>query len=190
MNVILRAAQIAERYHKGQERKSNGKPYRTHFCRVAGRAATHKKMTENDVAACFLHDTIEDQATTPQRYSEIIQVIRDQCGQSVLDIVVDLTNPSRGSRLPRADRKQMDRKHLAVCPKNVKLIKLFDRIDNLHEFTNDALLGIEPDIDFLLLYADESEMLLHEALRGTDLELEEELAAAINKLREVAKSEP
>lgn len=189
MNIILKAAALAAHYHRDQKRDSNGKPYCTHLCRVAGRVATHKGTTEQDVAGSFLHDIIEDQAKTLELHDEIMAAILRDCGPDVLNIVIDMTNPSKGSKLPRADRKQMDRAHMRVCPKNVKIIKLIDRIDNLNEFANDTLLGLERRPDFLLKYCDESEMMLQEALHGADPELELELAEAIKTLRSICEQQ-
>ena len=75
-----------------------------------------------------------------------------------------------------AERKAADREHLQVIPHEAKLIKLCDRIDNLGEMGNAPL-------DFLDTYAAESELLLTEALNGTDAGLESELAASIAQVR-------
>lgn len=182
-SIIIAAAQLAARYHQNQKRKTSGRPYITHPIRVAGRVATLPGMEDADVAASFLHDGPEDQAPTTEKRDEMHTEILQACGQKTLDLVMALTNPSKGMNLPRAERKQMDREHLKGYPVRVKRIKLVDRIDNLHETISDILLGIDHKRDFNLLYAAESEQLLEEALRGADPELEKELTQAIANLR-------
>jgi (p)ppGpp synthase/HD superfamily hydrolase len=182
MSIILSAAGIAARYHRDQKRDSNGKPYMTHLVRVAGRTAAHPDATEEDVAGAFLHDILEDQATNPERRKEIVDRILDDCGPDVLRIVAALTNASKGSSLPRHERKKMDREYLARAPRNVKIIKLIDRIDNLNEFSVDVALGLDRRLDFLLKYCEESLALLTESLKPADTDLEIELAAAVDRL--------
>lgn len=71
-------------------------------------------------------------------------------------LVVELTNPSKKRPdLRRADRKQMDREHLAHVSWLAKVIKLIDRRSNLMEMADQPA---EPD--FKRLYARESEALL------------------------------
>lgn len=185
MSIILVAARLAAFYHRNQKRDNSGRPYMAHLVRVAGRVATIEGMTETDVAGAFLHDTLEDQATTPELFEEIREAIQTGCGKDVYSVVLDLTNKSKSSpQLSRAERKKIDREHLATCSEHVKTIKLIDRIDNVNEFIMDALLGLEQRHDFLRKYADESELLLKEALTGVNPDLEIELAAAIKRLRD------
>ena len=62
---------------------------------------------------------------------------------------------------------------LSNC-KNVKLIKLIDRIDNLWE--------IDITDKFARVYCKESQLLLDECLIGVDHELEQELQSRIDKI--------
>jgi (p)ppGpp synthase/HD superfamily hydrolase len=183
VNSIIKAAAIAARLHKDQKRDNSGKPYVTHLIRVAGRVATLKGVTENDVAGAYLHDVLEDQCDTPEKRDAVIQEIIRECGMPVMEIVVALTNPSKGSQLPRHERKQMDRNHLADCSRNIKIIKLVDRIDNLNEMLEDLLIGRETRYRFLITYCNESQALVNEALYGVDMDLEMELNEAIKLLR-------
>ncbi len=184
MSIILNAARLAAHCHRNQKRGNSGRPYLTHLIRVAGRAATIPGMTEADVAGGFLHDVLEDQASTPEVYAEIRERIQTECGKDVYYIVVDLTNPSKSSSAPRAERKRLDRAGMASRTPNVKIIKLIDRIDNVNEFIMDYVLGLFGDPWFLRQYADESELLLKEALTGVNQDLELELADAIKRLRD------
>jgi len=183
MSIITAASQLAARYHKEQTRKNNGRPYITHLIRVAGRVATLPGTEDADVAGSFLHDILEDIPKTLDVFHQMQFEILETCGQETLDIVVALTNPSKGMKLPRPERKQIDRDHLAKCPRRVKRIKLVDRIDNVEESIVDLSLGLDKSTKFNEIYANESEQLLTEALCGADVELETELARSIQNLR-------
>jgi (p)ppGpp synthase/HD superfamily hydrolase len=149
MNLILKAAALAVRAHEGQRRKYNNRPYVTHPARVAGRVGLLPDVTEEMVAAAYLHDVLEDTMVTRE---EIERETSPQVGY-----YVDwMTNKSKGLSLPRAERKAMDRKRLAEAPPQVKQIKLLDRIDNLTEMAG-------ANDDFKKVYAQES-LLLAETL--------------------------
>lgn len=165
---IIQAAQFAARSHLGQQRKYNGQPYIFHPARVAGRVAIHPLATEEMVAAAFLHDVLEDCDVT---YGEL----EGRFGRRLADMVQSLTNPSKGSSLSRARRKQMDRDHLATVNWQIKIIKLIDRIDNVQELQG-------ADSSFMLKYALESE-LLADVIGDADLELKAELLGYINNLK-------
>ena len=182
MSIIIAAAQLAARYHKDQKRKNSGRPYLTHLVRTSGRVATLPGMEEADVAATFLHDSLEDIPQSLDVFEQMSFEILETCGQETLDIVLALTNASKGLKLPRAERKKIDREHLAGYAVRVKRIKLVDRIDNVDESITDLSLGYDHDVAFNQLYASESELLLTEALRGADPELEMELSRSIQRL--------
>jgi (p)ppGpp synthase/HD superfamily hydrolase len=152
MNLIIKAAEFAKHAHEGQVRKYTGRPYVEHPMRVAGEVSMIDGATEQMVAAAWMHDVIEDCAP------ELRGAMKLLFPQSVCNLVQELTNPSKDHpELKRAERKAMDRNHLASVSDEAKIIKLVDRIDNLREMT-----GAEPD--FLLLYSRESRMLA-DALR-------------------------
>ena len=138
-----------------------------HPARVAGRAAVHPQATEIMVAAAFLHDVVED---TPHTLDEVVA----EFGPDVARLVSELTNPSTGSKAPRCERKQQDREHLAQVSKEVKIIKLLDRIDNLQEM-------VEAPSGFLRKYCEESR-LLAKAIGDSDPELKVELMDCIERL--------
>jgi (p)ppGpp synthase/HD superfamily hydrolase len=60
MNLIIKAADLANIAHEGQKRKYNGRPYIEHLMRVAGRVTLLSDSTEEEIAAAWLHDVIED----------------------------------------------------------------------------------------------------------------------------------
>ena len=167
MSLILAAARFAKEAHGGQSRKFNGLPYITHPARVAGRVAIHDIASEETVAAAFLHDVMEDCGT--QRTT-----LEDLFGDEIAKLVSELTNPSKGSPLPRGKRKKIDRDHLRTVSREAKIIKLIDRIDNLQEMHG------APN-DFIEIYTAESQ-LLKGAIGDADPKLSQELSDAIDNI--------
>jgi len=164
--IVYRAEILATIAHEGQRRKYSDAPYISHpqqvFHQVEWHVVEPRSKWEVMGAAAWLHDVLED---CPQISAT---VIKNKCGQPVLELVQELTNPSKGSRAPRAVRKQMDRDHLKVVSPEAKLIKLIDRNCNLRDMDRCD------DPGFMRLYARESLQLL-ECLRGTDMGQERSL---------------
>lgn len=130
MSLILKAARFAEQAHRRANhfRKHTGEPYIVHPGRVAARVTIHPDATEEWVAAAWLHDTLEDTKATEHDTLSAF-------GPNILDLVVELTNPSKEwGHLPRRQRKEIDRAHLARVSRPAKIIKMADRIDNLRDF--------------------------------------------------------
>lgn len=168
-SLILRAAKLAAQAHEGQTRKYTNRPYVEHPARVAGRVALRPDATEDMVAAAFLHDVVED--------TEIkLEDIRSILNPEVARLVGEMTNTSKitDPKLPRAERKKMDRDRLAQVSYEVKIIKLLDRIDNVREMTG-APSG------FIRIYAEES-LLLATVIGDADIELKKELIEAATDL--------
>ena len=125
---IVRAMDLAGKAHKGQTRKYGGKPYIVHPAAVysnvsgwsAGRVTEQQWLTM--ACAAWLHDVLED---GPQMTKEEIIEATDE---ATYNLVLELTNPSKSSKAPRAVRKQMDRDHLSHVSWEAKIIKMFDRI--------------------------------------------------------------
>ena len=133
-DIETNAALIALEAHKGQRRKWGSQdPYIVHPTRVANKVRFLPGMTEVDIAAALLHDVIED--CDPKW----IEVIRQKCGEEVLQLVLELTNPTAGPEWkyrPRAEKRAKDWEHLAQVSDRAKRIKLVDRWDNLGDFVN------------------------------------------------------
>jgi len=131
-----------------------------------------KSVTDDPamLAAAVLHDVIEDCEVTANE-------IEREFGVVVAALVEMLTNPSKGSTAPRRERKIMDINHIAGCPIEVRIIKLADRIDNLHD-----LKGVKKD--FMELLLQESEVLYAVLVGRTHRTLEARLAIAIEEVRE------
>lgn len=168
--MIIRAADFARMAHDGQKRKYSGEPYVRHPARVASRIALLSGATEVHVAAAFLHDVLEDCKHVKTNG------LLNEFGPEVTGLVVELTNPSKDfPTLARAERKKMDRAHVAKASIWAKKIKLLDRTDNLPV---DMAVS---DREFAKKYTGESRLLLG-VLKGTDKELEQELLRAIEAL--------
>lgn len=186
MSVILSAARIADEFFRNMKRNHSGWPAMSHMNKIAGRVATRPWATENDVAIAFLHDIDEDIGfLNPDLRPHIIAQIVAECGEPVWAGVKMLTNASLGLKLPRAERKKMDRDKIAQCPQPIKGIKLIDRDENIIEFTNDFRLGADLTPQFLNMYCDESMLMLNEALRGADDTVAAQLYDNIQTLRRV-----
>lgn len=173
--MIDLAWNLAREAHRGQKRKYTGDDYLCHPVRVASRVMMRPDAKGFMVAAALLHDVIEDCGLTEEDLRREFRGWRD--GDLAVDVVVALTNPSkRHPGLKRAERKKMDREHLANQLWEVKVIKLLDRIDNVNEMDK------APD-DFVRVYCEES-MALADAIGGADEALRAELRGAVARLRE------
>ena len=188
VNKNENAKRLAYEAHDGQFRKFTGEPYIVHpeqvhnkvtvFCGFKELEEEKKELMQR---ASWLHDVIEDcsQISNDRIVSET--------DEETLNLVLELTNPSKGSKEPRAVRKKMDRDHLATVSWEAKVIKLCDRIVNLYDMQHHPGFGMSgPDKSFVALYAKESRALL-EVLRGTDEVLELELFTAIASAEEWSK---
>ncbi len=166
MNLIIKAAQFAARAHSGQTRKDGKTPYMRHPERVAGRQASREGATEEQVCICLLHDVLEDTKVP------LVELVEEFGGNIALGVEA-MTNPSTGSKAPRAERKRLDRERLAAASQEIKIIKMLDRIDNLND--------LDPDDSFVVVYAGES-LLLVDSIGSADPELADELRTAAHKL--------
>ena len=83
----------------------------------------HPISSDITMAVAWLHDTIEDVSWVTR------ELIEQEFGPEVADMVQQLTNPSKGSPLSRKNRKAMDIAHLASVSHEAQIIKLLDRIE-------------------------------------------------------------
>lgn len=149
MSIILEAAQFAANAHAEQFRKHfRNRPYFYHVAAVAGRVAEWGSETE--VAAAYLHDTLEDTNTTQA-------ILEAEFGPEVANLVVELTSRSKqiGYIGTRVERKRVDCDYLAKASRSAQQIKLVDRACNLEDF-----LAVKDQAVFTLKYAKESVELL------------------------------
>lgn len=149
MSLIARAADAAKRWHGTQERKFTKEPYWRHCETVANQIAAYGG-TESMVAAAWLHDTMEDCGVTYGR-------LKLEFGVWVAELVDWLSDASHKSDGPREVRKAFDRKRLRDAPREAKLIKLCDLIDN-------SVSIAEFDRNFATVYIPEKRLILDEAM--------------------------
>ena len=125
MSLSYRAAIFAKEAHKHQVRKYTGVPYWVHLTEVAGIFSTvidavPEFLRDAALAACWLHDTIEDCSVSAADLDH-------QFGSVVADAVMYLSDLEEGNRV---ERKAATRARLAGAPGWVQTIKCADLISN------------------------------------------------------------
>lgn len=173
MTLVEQAAAFAHKAHATQTRKRTLAPYIEHPRRVAEAVSKLSYATPEMVAAAWLHDVVEDTPTT-------LDFIKTLFGRKVAEYVNWLTNRFTKEAFPelnRAQRKHLEAVRLSYAPREVKVIKMFDRIDNLTD---------KPDESLMKVYLDES-MELYLALRDAHPEVAGLLRSLIEKLSTEAK---
>lgn len=170
MNLERRAQIFATEKHKNQKRKYTGDPYIIHPAAVAAQVRNVLNHTEEQLAAAWLHDTVEDCGVTIAEITELF-------GSEVAYLVGWLTDVSLPSDGNRATRKAIDRRHTAQAPAAAQTIKLADLIDN-------SVSIIRHDEKFAKVYLREKALLLEVLTKGDARLLQQAKAivvAALNK---------
>ena len=117
-DLIQKAIDFATERHKDQV--YDGGPYTKHLRWVAEVAERYGCVNEEIFAACWLHDTVEDTATTNEE-------IASNFGARVADLVYRVTNEPGRNRRERHERTYGKIK----ADKSAMFIKLCDRIANV-----------------------------------------------------------
>ena len=146
-DIVERARMFATAAHAavGQLRKYTFEPYIVHPSEVAD-TVTEYGGTPEMIAAAWLHDVVEDTGVT-------IELIREEFGSEVSDLVGWLTDVSRPDHGNRAARKAVDRAHTAAAPSEAQTVKLADLISNTRSI-------VEHDEKFAVTYLSEKRLLL------------------------------
>jgi (p)ppGpp synthase/HD superfamily hydrolase len=123
LRLVSEAADLAARRHSGMQRKGRGnEPYINHLAEVANLLAAVTEGADAElVAAGWLHDTLEDTATTPE---ELVEKFSERVSALVVEVTDNMT-------LPKAERRQ---RQVVDAPKKspgAKLIKIADKISNI-----------------------------------------------------------
>jgi RelA/SpoT family (p)ppGpp synthetase len=128
--LLIRAFEVAERYHRGQTRKS-GAPYITHPLAVAELLAAIG-MDTTTLAAALLHDAVEDT-------SLLIGQVKAEFGPEVA-ILVDGVTKLDGARWGDHAEAETFRKMImaASIDLRVLVIKLADRVHNMRTLGHHA----------------------------------------------------
>jgi (p)ppGpp synthase/HD superfamily hydrolase len=147
MNTVERAKVFATAAHAavGQTRKYTGEPYVVHPMEVASLVES-VGGTEAMVAAALLHDVLEDTGVT-------VDVLEEQFGSEVADLVLWLTDVSKPDDGNRSTRKALDRQHSAAAPAAAQTIKVADLISNTRSI-------VAHDPGFAKVYLEEKRLLL------------------------------
>ena len=122
---LLAALRLAAEKHRSQKRKgADASPYINHPIEVAELLARVGGVRDVELlAAAILHDTIEDTETTPAELEAAF-------GARVCGLVAEVTDDKR---LPKEERKQLQRVHAPHLSRDAKQIKLADKISNVRE---------------------------------------------------------
>ncbi len=174
VQCLLTAVHFAAEKHRHQRRKDHDRsPYINHPIDVA--MTLWKVAGVRDTAtliAAILHDTLEDTATTPEELRELF-------GPEVLALLQEVTDDKR---LPKEERKRLQVVHAAGKSRGAKLIKLADKIHNVHD------VGHAPPPDWSLQrrveYLDWTERVVA-GLRGTNAPLEALYGETLREAREL-----
>jgi len=123
LRLVSEAADFAARRHTGEQRKGRGnEPYLNHLAEVANLLSIATDGIDAELAAAgWLHDTIEDTATTREELAQ-------EFGERVTALVVEVTDDMT---LPKQERRQ---KQIVDAPRKspgAKLIKIADKISNI-----------------------------------------------------------
>lgn len=156
-SLVDRARKCAVSAHSALDhrRKYTNEPYQEHLAAVA-RMVEETAGTPEMIAAAWLHDSVEDTATT-------LEDIEEAFGDDVATLVSELTDVSTLQDGNRAKRKALDRAHIAQASPEAKTIKLADLIDNARSIE-------EHDPRFAKTFMREKQLLL-EVLKEGDPKL-------------------
>ena len=147
MTLVEHARIFATAAHAavGQTRKYTGEPYVVHPIEVAS-IVKNAGGTEAMVAAALLHDVLEDTGVT-------FDLLVDQFGSEVAELVLWLTDVSRPEDGNRSTRKALDRQHSAAAPADAQTVKVADLISNTRSI-------VAHDPGFAKTYLEEKRLLL------------------------------
>lgn len=128
-----------------QRRKYTNEPYWRHPDAVA-KHIERAGGSSNMVAAAYLHDVVEDTEVVFEDLHELFP-------PEVVKLVAEVTDASLPWMGNRAERKRIDREHIARASPEGKSIKLADLIDNTESIC-------ERDPNFAKVYMKEKRLLL------------------------------
>jgi guanosine-3',5'-bis(diphosphate) 3'-pyrophosphohydrolase len=127
--LVSRAADFAAERHKDIRRKGAGAiPYINHLADVARLLAVATEGADAElVAAGWLHDTVEDTATSRE---ELISAFGDDVAGLVMEVTDDKS-------LPKAERKRLQVVKTPAKTPRARMIKLADLTSNLRQLPDD-----------------------------------------------------
>ena len=127
MILVTNALDIAKKVHENQFRDDE-EPYINHCIRVARLLNSHfgHYATNELTAVALLHDTLED--CGEENFASVYESIYTMCSPQIAAKVDLLTKKSN----PRHFSKKRYLSTLSCSPKDVVVVKIADRIDNLN----------------------------------------------------------
>ena len=149
--MLANAMRFATVAHGEQKRKYTDEPYITHPLAVM-KIVQEVPHTPEMLMAAVLHDVVEDTPVT-------VNQIEDEFGPVVAEMVNGLTDVSKPEDGNRAERKKLDREHLAEQSAEVQTIKLADLIHNTQSIQ-------KHDPSFWKVYRKEKILLLDVLTKG------------------------
>lgn len=157
IDIIEKAKLFATEAHNTSKvmRKYSRNPYIIHPQAVVSTLVSYTEDPEI-LAAAWLHDVIEDTNVTELD-------LRAEFGDTITDMVVELTPPSKDEFPDRKVRKIMENEQVKKYSQRAKLIKLADIFDNIGDVRVN-------DPEFAKIYLPEKLVQL-ELLRDTHDEL-------------------
>lgn len=121
--MVVKAVLFCSEKHVSQRRKGAAQePYINHLTEVASLVASATGGEDvNLIAAAYLHDTLEDTATT---FDELVEQFNDDIAR----LVSEMTD---NKSLPKQRRKELQVENASKKSKRAQVIKLADKISNL-----------------------------------------------------------
>jgi (p)ppGpp synthase/HD superfamily hydrolase len=129
-----RAFLLASELHRTQKRKSTEIPYISHLMTVSA-LVLENGGTEDEAIAALLHDAVEDQGGLAT-----LQRIREEFGDTVADVVMELSDTVETPKPPWRARKEQYLRHLEVAPLSVLRVSAADKRHNARSIVKDYLL--------------------------------------------------
>jgi guanosine-3',5'-bis(diphosphate) 3'-pyrophosphohydrolase len=149
-----------------------------HPIRVALMVAAHPDAQPFWIFAALNHDTWEDTVYTDEERESLKNRIITGVDEDTFNLVIELTNVKYPG-LNRKERKKLDWERLSKVSRAAKIIKMFDRIDNLREM-------VDAPNDFKKLYLFESRSIV-EVLKDADNRLANQLKETIEYLEKTVQ---
>jgi guanosine-3',5'-bis(diphosphate) 3'-pyrophosphohydrolase len=127
IQIVIKATNFAAIKHRDQRRKNDTKePYVNHVIGTA-RLASHAGINDPEIiAACLLHDTVEDTKTT---FEELIEHFGPVITEYVREVTDDKT-------LTKSERKAKQLEKSNTLSVGAKCVKLADKLYNLMDMNN------------------------------------------------------
>lgn len=129
---VRRALQMAEKAHRGTNRKAGDAPYVLHVVAVSQLLAA-ARADDDLLCAAYLHDAVEDTGIT------LIE-IEDEFGGRVARLVAGVTKPktdAAGNKLSSDERSALTEQTMSVAEIDVVALKSADLIANLSDLIID-----------------------------------------------------